>query len=136
MKDMKNSSTRGILHATAGKEKFTLSRFEPSIKLKPFVEHYWIIRYDLQSVAPYTLKVLSYSNVHLSFEQDEEGRRFLLYGIPLIAFVCELRAAGRVLGVKFRAGGFHPFWRQNVSLLTGTTLPASNSFGDDVETYV
>lgn len=136
MKDMKNSSTRGILHATAGKEKFTLSRFEPSIKLKPFVEHYWIIRYDLQSEAPYTQKVLSYPNVHLAFEQDEEGRRVLLYGIPMIPFVRELRGAGRVLGVKFRAGGFYPFWRQNVSLLTGTTIPASNLFGDDVDAYV
>ncbi len=135
MKDMRSSSTRGILHAATGKDKFTLSRFEPDPKLKPFVEHYWAIHYDLQGESPYTQTVLSFPNIHLAFEQDEEGRRALLYGIPMIPFVRELQGAGRVLGVKFRAGGFYPFWRQDVSLLTGTTIPASKLFGHDVDAY-
>lgn len=136
MKDMKSSSTRGILHAAAGKDKFTLSRFEPSSQLKAFVEHYWIIRYDLQDGLPYTQKVLSYPNVHLAFEQDDEGQRVLLYGIPMTPFVRRLQGAGKVLGVKFRVGGFYPFWRQDVSLLNGTTIPASKLFGHDVDAYV
>ncbi|MCT1901108.1 helix-turn-helix domain-containing protein [Oceanobacillus sojae] len=135
MKDIKSSSTRGILHAAAGKDKFTLSRFEPDTKLKPFVEHYWVVRYDLQEDNPYTQTVLSYPNIHFVFEEDEKGRRALLYGVPTTPFVRKLQGAGRVLGVKFKAGGFYPFWQQDVSLLTGATIPASKLFGQDVDAY-
>lgn len=133
MKDIDGSSTRGILHAADGRGKFSLSRFEPGPPLKPFVEHYWAIRYDLHAEPPYTQTVLSYPNVHLVFEHDDGGRRALLYGIPKRPFVRELSGAGRVLGVKFHAGGFYPFWQQDVSLLTGATIAASEVFGTDVD---
>ncbi|GAA0375071.1 helix-turn-helix domain-containing protein [Bacillus horti] len=136
VKDMNSSSTRGILRAAAGKEKFTLSRFEPDSTLKPFVEHYWVIRFNLQDESPYTQKVLSYPNVHLAFEQDEEGRRALVYGIPRKPFVRELSGVGHVLGIKFHAGGFYPFWLQDVSLLTGTTIGASRVFGQEGEAWL
>lgn len=125
----KNQTTRGILHAAIGQEKFTLTRFEPSEPLKPFIEHYWALRFDLQDEPPYTQTVLSFPNVNLAFEQDELGRRALLYGIPEHPFKRELNGAGRVLGVKFIAGGFYPFWQQNVSELTGKTIAATELFG-------
>lgn len=128
MKEANSLSTRGILNAAAGRDKFTLSRFEPGPSLQPFIEHYWVIHYDLAPDVLHTQTVLSYPNVHLAFEHDDEGRRALLYGIPSQPFKRELRGSGRVLGVKFRAGGFYPFWQKDVSLLTGTTIKASNVF--------
>lgn len=133
MKEVDNMSMRGILNAAAGRGKFDLSRYEPGPQLKPFIEHYWIVRYDLNPETLHTQTVLSYPNVHLAFEHDNGGRRALLYGIPKQPFVRELQAAGRVLGVKFRVGGFYPFWQRNVSLLTGATIPASELFGSDTE---
>lgn len=135
MKDIKSSSSRGILHAATGQDKFTLSRFEPDPQLKPFVEHYWAIHYALPIETPYSQTVLSFPNIHLAFEQDEGERSVLLYGIPTKPFVRELKGEGRVLGVKFLAGGFYPYWRQDVSLLTGTTIAASELFGHDIDTY-
>lgn len=133
MKELKGWSARGILHAAAGRDKFLLSRFPPGAKLNPFVEHYWVVRYHLPPGQTYTQTVLSYPNVHLAFEQDEEGRRALVYGIPKRPFVRELRGAGRVLGVKFRAGGFYPFWQRDVSILTGMTVAASDILGRGVD---
>lgn len=133
MEVKKNQTTRGILHAAVGQEKFTLTRFEPSEPLKPFVEHYWALRFDLQDEPPYTQTVLSFPNVNLAFEQDEWGRRALLYGIPKHPFKRELNGVGRVLGVKFIAGGFYPFWQKNVSELTGKTITASELFGLDLD---
>lgn len=134
MKEVDGMSTRGILNA-AGRGKFSLSRYEPSPPLQPFVEHYWIVRYDLNAETPFTQTVLSYPNVHLAFEHDHEGRRAFLYGIPRRPFVRELSGAGRVFGVRFRAGGFYPFWQRNVSLLTGTTVAASELFGRDADEW-
>lgn len=130
MKPKDSSSTRGIVHAEAGRDKFKLSRYEPGPALRPFVEHYWAITYELPEGISHTQTVLSYPNVHLAFESDEEGRRALVYGIPSRPFVRELRGAGQALGVKFRAGGFFPFWRRDVSRLTGTTLTVTEVFGD------
>ncbi|TDQ36581.1 AraC family transcriptional regulator [Aureibacillus halotolerans] len=128
-------STRGILHAVAGQEKFSLSRFDPDARLSPFVEHYWSVSYALPSGVSHTQTVLSYPNIHLAFEQDEAGRRALLYGIPERPFVRKLSGTGKVLGIKFRAGGFYPFWQQAVSALTGQTLDASRLFGSDMSVF-
>lgn len=125
-------STRGIVHAAAGLEKFSLSRFTPGPQLKPFVDHFWVVRYDLPAGTTHTQTVLSYPNVHLAFEHDE-GRRALVYGIPRRPFVRELRGTGRTLGVRVRAGGFFPFWRRDVAQLTGKTVPATHVFGPQAE---
>lgn len=133
MNEKLTTSTRGILQSAKGKEKFTLSRFEPSPALQAFVEHYWIILYDLQGEPDYTQTVLSFPNVNLAFEQDDKGRRALIYGIPERPFIRTLSGTGSVLGIKFRAGGFHPFWKQDVSKLTGRTIAASDLFGPEIE---
>ncbi|MFB5762119.1 helix-turn-helix domain-containing protein [Paenibacillus medicaginis] len=132
---MDGSSTRGIVHAAAGQGKFALNRFAPGTMLEPFIEHYWTIHYHLPDGQRHTQTVLSFPNVHLAFEQDDEGRRALLYGIPKRPFVRELHGAGWVLGIKFRAGGFFPFWQQDVALLTGTTITASEVFGSRADEW-
>ncbi|WP_246245910.1 helix-turn-helix domain-containing protein [Paenibacillus lemnae] len=63
------------------------------------------------------------------------GRRVLLYGIPARPFERTLSGSGTVLGVKFKAGGFFPFWQQNVSRLTGMTVEASHVFGHDIHPW-
>lgn len=129
MKKVEDSSSRGILKADAGKSKYSLSRFESGLQLKPFIEHYWSIHYDLDKETSYKQTVLSYPNIHLAFEQDTEGRRALLYGIPKTPFVRELHGSGRVLGIKFRAGGFYPFFGKDISSLYGATISAAEIFG-------
>ena len=136
MKEITNGSMRGIVNATAGLAKFSLTRYEPGPPLQPFIEHYWIIRFNLNYNTRHSQTVLSYPNVNLAFEHDREGRRALLYGIPRQPFVRELSEEGWVLGVKFRIGGFYPFWQKDVSLLTGTTIPASELFGSDTRLWM
>ena len=134
-KEMGNASTRGIVLAASGMDKFSLSRFEPGPQLAPFVEHYWSVSYQLPPGIVHTQTILSYPNVHLAFEQDDEGRSALIYGVPNRPFVRTLRGSGRVLGVKFRAGGFYPFWRQDISQLAGLTVDAAELFGSETATW-
>lgn len=130
------ASMRGILHAEAARDKYSLTRFAPGAPLKPFIEYYWIVRYDVQREKPYIQRILSFPNVHLAFEHDDDGRRALIYGIPRRPYVRELRGAGHVLGVRFRAGGFYPFWRQEMSTLTGRTILAADVFGPDAGVWL
>ncbi|WP_020616472.1 helix-turn-helix domain-containing protein [Paenibacillus daejeonensis] len=135
MKSKDHLPTRGIVHAAAGREKFHLARFEPGPELLPFVEHYWFIRYTIDPQTPFSQTVLSYPNVHLAFEAEQGEQRALVYGVPLRPFVRQLSGTGYVLGVKFRAGGFYPFWKQDVNQLTGLTVQATGIFGADVEEW-
>jgi len=41
-----------------------------------------------------------------------------------------------VLGVKFRAGGFYPFWQKNISQLTGLTVSAAEIFGSEAADWM
>jgi len=135
-KDSGIASRRGIVNAAAGMDKFSLFRFEPGPRLAPFVEHYWSVRYDLPPGETHSQTVLSYPNVHLAFEQDENGRRALVYGVPRRPFARTLSGRGRVLGVKFRAGGFYPFWQKNISQLTGLTVSAAAIFGSEAADWM
>lgn len=136
LKPKDNASSRGIVHAEIGRDKFKLERFEAGPLLAPFIEHYWALSYELPEGLTHTQKVLSYPNLHLAFEQDTEGLRALLYGVPSRPFQRELRGAGQVLGVKFRAGGFHPFWHRDMSDLTGKVLDINEVFGADAAGWV
>ncbi len=133
---MDSGSLRGIVHAAAGADKFSLERFVPGSRLRPFVDHYWVVWYDLAPGESHTQRVLSYPNVHLAFEQDADGRRALVYGIPRRPFVRKLQGAGITLGVRFRAGCFYPFWRKDVALLTGRTVAAREVFGPDADRWL
>jgi len=129
MRPKADGSTRGILHAAAGRSRYTLNRYEPCGALRPFIDHYWIVRYNVPVHEPYTQRVLSFPNVHLTFEHEPDGRRALIYGVPRRPFERVLRGEGRTLGIRFRAGGFRPYWRSDVSRLTGRTIPAAELFG-------
>jgi len=113
-------------------QNFALMRYSPSSALIPYIEHYWTVEWDLRGQPPFSQNVLSYPNVNLSFE-NESGRRFTgVYGVPRTIYTRHLQDTGMVLGIKFRPGGFYPFWQQPVSLLTGQTIPAKKLFGEQI----
>ncbi|CAN5656350.1 helix-turn-helix domain-containing protein [soil metagenome] len=96
---------RGILNPKAGEKKFQLSRPMPSEDLRFFVEHYWIINWDLRGQAPYRQETLPHPCIHLVFEQANSR----IYGVVKGKFVRLLSGKGRVFGVKFKPGAFYPF---------------------------
>lgn len=126
-------SNKGILQADAGRQKFSLMRYEPSQDLVPFIEHYWIVQWDLRGHDPYNQVILSYPNVNLSFERDHSGTFAGIYGIPATPYTRHLQDEGFALGIKFRPGGFYPFWKQSVSLLTGQIVAIQDIFGEEAK---
>jgi AraC-like DNA-binding protein len=121
---------RGVLRPDLAATRFGLARHRPSDMLNPFVDYYWILRWDLRGEPPHTQTILPHPNVNLSFEASGAG----IYGVDRRLFNRSLSGAGRVLGVRFAAGGFRPFWQAPISQLTDRVVPAARLFGSRAET--
>ncbi|MBW3359133.1 DUF6597 domain-containing transcriptional factor [Streptomyces microflavus] len=123
--------TRGIVDAP---DLFTRVRFRrrrPAPALRPYLEHYWLIDWDLDQ--PYAAHVVPHPSVNLvlqRYEAGESARERAGYaevaGIGLGLFTQKLTRRGRVCGVQFRPGGFRPFAPEHaLSDLTGRRIDAA-----------
>ncbi|GAA4605666.1 AraC-like DNA-binding protein [Actinoplanes octamycinicus] len=114
-----------ILHPRAGQQKFRFGAPAAAPALRPFVAHYWTVTWDLRGQAPYEQQVLPYPAVNMTFKPG----RCRVAGVPRGRFTETLHDAGRVFGVRFHPGGFHPFLRAPVSSITGRFLAIEDIFG-------
>ncbi|GAA2102960.1 helix-turn-helix domain-containing protein [Actinomadura alba] len=126
MTDADLDSTRGILRTRTALEHFTLDRQPPAEPLRPYVEHFWVLRWDLRGRDPHRQQVLTHPSVHLTFVTDRPAR---ITGIVTGLFTEQIEGAGRVVGARFRPGGFRPFLGGPVSAITDRTLAVTEVFG-------
>ena len=120
---------RGVLYQRAAASRFQLRRYPPSPALAPFVDYYWLVRWDLDGEPAYEQAVLPHPNVHLTFEPDQAA----IYGVVTRLYLRKLEGQGVTLGVRFWPGGFRPFWPDPVNRLTGQVVPASQLLGPAAE---
>lgn len=123
MLNRKLAIPRGILHVTGDDTSLGLTRFEPSAELAVFVEHYWEVVWQNQ---PTTLReTVPHPSVFLAIEHD----RSTLGGVYQKRFSRMIEGDGRVLGVKFRPGGFKTFVNSSVCDLTNQVVLPETIFG-------
>jgi AraC-like DNA-binding protein len=127
MLDRKSIPPRGVLHVGLREPDSGLERFEASPHLRPFIEHYWSVRWENQP--PITRETVPHPSVHLSLETG----RSELHGVWRRRFTRVIEGTGRVLGTKFRPGGFRPFMKDSVARLTGKVVPPASVFGPAID---
>src|SRR5438270_11294389 len=120
---------RGVLRPDLAAAHIRLDRHQPSAVLAPFVDYYWVPRWDLRGEPPYEQAVLPHPNVHLVFEASGAG----IFGVDRRLFTRSLSGLGLAFGVRFRAGCFRPFWQAPISQLTDRVVPAARLFGSQAE---
>jgi AraC-like DNA-binding protein len=120
---------RGVLRPDLAASHFRLDRHQPSAALAPFVDYYWIPRWDLRGEPAHEQAVLPHPNVHLVFEASGAG----IFGVDRRLFTRSLSGLGLAFGVRFRAGCFRPFWQAPISQLTDRVVPAARLFGSRTE---
>jgi AraC-like DNA-binding protein len=98
-------------------------RYLPSAALAPFVEHYWMVEWSVAE--PQLRETLPHPSVHIVLERGKAE----LAGVATGRFTRVLEGSGRVLGVKFRPGGFRPLVAQPVSAYTDRVQPLAAVFG-------
>lgn len=125
----KSDPPRGILNRKTAADHFNLERFYPGGELAFFVEHYWVVEWDLRGMKPFEQHILSHPSVHMAFEKENTW----IWGVVSGKFTRKLVDAGKVLGVKFRPGAFYPFYGQPISGFTDDTLAFNEVFDDDLQ---
>lgn len=129
MTRQKSENPRGVLNRSESTENFSLSRHFPSDELSFFVEHFWIVRWDLRGKEPFRQDVLSHPSVHLVFEKENTR----IWGVVTGKFTRVLKDKGKVLGIKFRPGGFYPFIQKPAASFTDNLLSFNKVFDEDIE---
>lgn len=118
--------TRGIVDAPELFARVRFRRREAAPPLRPYLEHYWLIDWDLAE--PYASHVVPHPCVNVVFQRhgDEEPWAEVA-GVARELFTKKLEGRGRVCGVQFRPGGFRPFAPQwPVSEWTGRRVPVGD----------
>lgn len=132
MADGPRRDTRGIVDAPDLFAHVCFRRRAPAAPLRPYLEHYWLIDWDLAE--PYAAHVVPHPSVNLVFERyeakngtpDRPGRAEVA-GVDPRLFTRKLAGRGRVCGVQFRPGGFRPFAPEHaVRELTGRRVAAAD----------
>jgi len=116
----------GVLHPEAAATRFHLNRHRPPEDLAPFVDFCWVVRWDLRGESAHDQAILPHPNVNLAFEPEGPA----VYGVDRRVFTRKISGAGAVLGIRFRPGGFHPFYSAGkISTLNDLVVPAGDIFG-------
>ncbi len=126
---------KGVLDPKQGQKKFDLIRLLPSQGLEFFIEHYWIVKWNLKEGEAYTSEVLPYPSIHIVFERNYTR----IIGVMEGKYTRQLKGSDKVLGIKFKPGAFYPFIKENVSGLTNKFIKLDNYFNvnvDDLESSI
>lgn len=117
-------AARGILRFAPGPGNFHHARVAPSSALASLVQHFWIVRWDLRGYESRRPETLPHPNVHLVLERGHTR----IHGVHTGRFTRVLEGEGCVFGVKFRPGGFRPFFGRPVSLLRNRSAAICDVF--------
>lgn len=123
----RGDTVRGILDPHAAPRRFTLRRHPAPAALSPWIEWFWIVEWDLRGAAPFVQRVLPFPHAHIAFEDGMAA----LHGVVRGPFDRTLSGRGRVLGIRFRAGGLRPLLGRSVAQVTGKVLALDEAFGID-----
>lgn len=125
MSDRSVGEPRGLLRHPPASGAFHHARLAPPAALADVVQHFWIVRWDLQGGPPQLRETLPHPNVHVVIETGKSR----VHGLHTGRFTRLLEGSGSVFGIKFRPGGFHPFLRRPVSTLRNRSVALCDVFG-------
>ncbi|MFC7716616.1 helix-turn-helix domain-containing protein [Nonomuraea recticatena] len=115
---------RGWVDPHAGLDAFDFARHAPSPEISAYVDHFWVVTWaDLAE--PYVQRIVSHPTVNMIFAQDFHR----IAGVIKGGFSHTMRDSGRVLGTRFRPGGYRPFLGGPVSTLTGRFAEIDEMYG-------
>jgi AraC-like DNA-binding protein len=109
--------TKGIVDPAQLMTRVRFRRVDPAPALRAFVEHYWLIDWNLP--APYEQHVVPHPSVNIVFQPGSAQ----VAGVGRELFSIKLEGTSTVSGIQFRPGGFRPFFGRPVATLTGRRVP-------------
>jgi AraC-like DNA-binding protein len=96
----------------------------PSPALAPFIEHFWIIRWDGSQGHYDSPEVMHRPYVDVFLSAQESGIQGTFRGKRTYSAA----GSGRILGIRFRPGAFHAFWPGEMADLQDKVVPLGQVF--------
>lgn len=122
MRQQPRRDSRGILDPGRLLRQVRFRRRLPTPALHPYVEHYWLVDWELTE--PFAQRVVPHPAVNVVFHGQDGGPETAeVAGPGDELFAITLHGVGRASGILFRPGGFRPFWRRPVADLNGRRRP-------------
>lgn len=122
---------RGWVDPYAGLNAFNFTRQAPSPEISAYVEHFWVVTW-IDLAEPYEQRIVSHPTVNMTIAQDFHR----IAGVIKGGFSYTMRGSGRVLGTRFRPGGFRPLLGRPVSELTDRFVEIGEMYGTAGATLV
>jgi AraC-like DNA-binding protein len=116
---------KGVVAPAQARKKFRMERYLPAPALAAFLDHFWIVEWDLEGQPPFVQRTLPYPCVHLVFDSRVRSG---IWGVPSGAFDYELKGAGKVCGLRFRPGAFRAILGRPLHTITDQVLGLSEVF--------
>jgi AraC-like DNA-binding protein len=116
---------KGVVAPAQARKKFRMERYLPAPALAAFLDHFWIVEWDLEGQPPFVQRTLPYPCVHLVFDSRVRSG---IWGVPSGAFDYELKGAGKVCGLRFRPGAFRAILGRPLHTITDQVLALSEVF--------
>lgn len=113
-----------VLNPVKTAEKYTFRLYPPCEQLSPYVDYYWIMRWDMTGQKPFKAEVVPSPYTNLTFMP--EGPR--ITGVTTGKYTYSLSGTGAIVGAKFKPGGLYPFYHRSLQTLTDTHIDASSVF--------
>jgi AraC-like DNA-binding protein len=115
---------KGVVAPATASKMFRLGRYLPPPDLAPFLDHYWVVEWDLRGRPAHTQRTLPYPCVHVVFDRARTG----IWGLTTGPFDYELKDAGKVCGLRFRPGAFRAFLGRPLHTITDKVLALADVF--------
>jgi AraC-like DNA-binding protein len=97
----------------------------PPVDLAPFIAHFWVIRWDSAFGHFDSDELMHRPYVDVFLSAQESGIQGTFRGKRTYSAA----GTGRIIGIRFRPGGFHPFWRGEMADTTeALPMPTPESF--------
>jgi AraC-like DNA-binding protein len=120
--------------------RFAHQRLTPAEPMRGWVQHLWMVQWDLRGATPSVAETLPHPNAYLVFEHDlEQGNGGALTrknaevsGVTRSRFTRVMEGRGRVFGLKLRPGGLRGFLAEPMASLTGRVVAAESVFGREI----
>src|SRR5262245_59669058 len=116
----KSDPPRSVLHVRPS-ELAGVARYWPSPDLEPFIEDYWVARWDRTETA----ETVPQPCTHIVLQAGASE----VVGVARTRFTRRLTGRGRMLGAKFRPGTFRVFRDVPAWQFAGRALPLADMFG-------
>lgn len=103
---------------------YSLKMPRPPQKLADYVDHYWVMRWDIPDGISFTAEIVPTAYINLTFMA--EGAR--LTGVTTGKYRYDMSGKGTIVGAKFLPGGYRALSGQDAHLITDRDIPAQEVF--------